>query len=1094
MSSSDIEKVVAGYLADCAEVVRLGSAATKELSYYPAVRKLLENLLGKHGFGSLTSPAARDERYPDLAIYESDSAVLVLPGEVKDASFDIDEMLRLPQAKRYAELFGGGHVLLTNLWQFRWAELGPAGELEERQTVGLSTSSKVFDSVKSAPATGSGDRLFDMLLAATANRPTIREPDLVARLLAHHAKGMVDTIERTPNSSKLLGNLSEAFREGLGMDLNASFFVSTVVQTLVYGLFAAWLESEKPGEFQWTDAAYQLRPEVLSSLFHEISQPSFIKGCDLRPRLAAVSRVLCRVKRNEFEVQFENRAIEYFYEPFLGRFDPELRDKLGVWYTPREIARYQVRRVDLHLRRELELRDGLADPTVLVLDPAVGTGTYLRAVLDHIYQHHLDRGETPQVAASRARRDALTRIIGFEVLPAAFVISHLHLEHHLSRLGAPLEKDTRLRVYLTNSLRGWGVVRSEPPKHLPGLEAELKAALEVKGKEPVLVILGNPPYHGYSAADSDEERKLLSDWIEPLWKKWGLRKSRLGDLYIRFWRIAVRKITEMTGRGVISFITNRKWLGGRSYPEMREQILKQFQLLVLDDLHGDVHDRSHPGDGSVFTTETAIGIQRGVAITTAVRTGDTGGAVAEVRRRGFRGAGEKKRAELESLGGPISIDRGLEILPVAKESRWRLVDDVRGADPGIDEYFFVSRSCVQPVGEEAVIDTDQSVLRRRMVDYFDPSISETELFRRHPGFAQVRARYDPSLTRTTHLDSSSRYLEGRLVPFLYHPFDVRYLYWEPRFKLLTEARRRLMPIYLGSEETNPVWHDGRLSIVCSQTVRRPGAARPALTSAVPGFDAVDPNARLIPRAIPNEGLVGVTPLFGASAGEIRSNVLPEWIAAARSIGAAGDDLELGDIIFYAVVAITHSPAWAATIGPDTDDYPPVPIPGDLEVLHRAARLGRRVAILSDALSEVEGVTSGRIEPRLRDIGRPDSTSPSELTAGTKRHGGRYDSFGRTIFWNDSAGWRNVPQEVWDYEVGGFQVVPKWLGYRHSKTGHVLTSREIEYITMLCRRISVLVELEPEADQLFDLASARPLEIESSPSEPAPGAEAAPAQK
>jgi hypothetical protein len=1079
----DVARAVADYLADCAELVRLGSAATKELSYYPAVRKLLESLMGKHGFGSLTSPAARDERYPDLAIYEADSGVLVLPGEVKDASVDIAEMLRLPQAKRYAELFGGGHVLLTNLWQFTWAELGPGGELEEREMVALSSSSKAFDSIRPTPLPGAGDRLLDMLIAATANRPTIREADLVARLLAHHAKAMVDAIEKTPNSAKLLGNLSEAFRDGLGMDLDASFFISTVVQTLVYGLFAAWLETTSPGEFEWTDAAYHLRPEVLSSLFHEISQPSFVKSCDLRPRLAAVSRVLRRVNRSEFEVQFENRAIEYFYEPFLARFDPELRDKLGVWYTPPEIAGYQVARVDRHLRRELELRDGLADPTVIVLDPAVGTGTYLRAVLDHIYRHHLDRGETPQVAASRARKDALTRIIGFEVLPAAFVISHLHLEHRLSRLGAALEKDTRLRVYLTNSLRGWGVVRTEPPKHLPGLEAELKAALEVKGNEPVLVILGNPPYHGYSAADSPEERMLLSDWIDPLWKKWGLRKSRLGDLYIRFWRIAVRKIAEMTGRGVISFITNRKWLGGRSYPEMRERILKQFQLLVLDDLHGDVHDRGHPGDGSVFTTETAVGIQRGVAITTAVRTQSPNGAIASVLRRDFRGTGAAKRVALQALSTSSSIDDGLEALLVSADSRWRLVEEPPAARVRLDEYFLVAHSGVQPVREEAVIDFEREALSQRMMEYFDPSIPSDELFRKYPGFAQARKRYDAEKTRGRLLD---KYVDARIVPFLYKPFDTRYLYWEPRSKLLNEPRRRLMPLFLGSNpDESPSWQPDQFSIVCSQTPRRPGAARPALSSAVPSFHAVDPDARAIPRVIPSEGLVGITPLFGASSGALRSNVAPEWIAVARSIGVAGDDVQVGDDVFFAVVGITHSPAWAASVGPDTDDYPPLPIPADLTGFNRAAKLGRRVAALSDTLSDVEGVTSGKIETHLRDVARPDSTSSLELTAGTKRHGGRYDSRNLAIFGTDSQGWRNVSQAIWGYEVGGFQVLPKWLGYRHASTGHVLTSAEIEYVTMLCRRISALVELEREADNLFELASSVPLDSESLPTSPAP---------
>ena len=132
---------------------------------------------------------------------------------------------------------------------------------------------------------------------------------------------------------------------------------------------------------------------------------------------------------------------------------------------------------------------------------------------------------------------------------------------------------------------------------LPGMEEELRDSLRVKTTEKVLVVLGNPPYEGYSAAERDEERNLLDIWIAPLWPVYGLRKHRMGDLYVRFWRIAVKKIAELTGRGIISYITNRKWLGGRSYPAMRETIVQEFPQIVVDDLHGDVHDTTHPGDG-----------------------------------------------------------------------------------------------------------------------------------------------------------------------------------------------------------------------------------------------------------------------------------------------------------------------------------------------------------------------------------------------------------------------------------------------------------------------------------------------------------------
>lgn len=265
------------------------------------------------------------------------------------------------------------------------------------------------------------------------------------------------------------------------MELEDSFFAPTIVQTLMYAVFAGWVDSRNLARWNWSETGYELRVQVIAELFHHITQPAFIRKCDLFQHLDAAARALRWVDRDKFVNAFDKSAIEYFYEPFLAQFDPELRDRLGVWYTPPEIAEYQVRRADHHLKHDLGITDGLADDQVLVLDPAVGTATYLRAVLNAIYQHHVNNGEPQAVAAERAHRAAVTRIIGFEVLPAAFVIAHLHLNHYLTNLGAPTTTDERLRIYLTNSLTGWGRSSgSPPPLPLPTLEQELRDSLAVK--------------------------------------------------------------------------------------------------------------------------------------------------------------------------------------------------------------------------------------------------------------------------------------------------------------------------------------------------------------------------------------------------------------------------------------------------------------------------------------------------------------------------------------------------------------------------------------------------------------------------------------
>ena len=216
---------------------------------------------------------------------------------------------------------------------------------------------------------------------------------------------------------------------------------------------------------------------MISKLFQLVANPRELDTLQLTEVLDWAAMVLNRVDRPSFFDKFqESHAVQYFYEPFLEAFDPELRKELGVWYTPPEIVKYMVERVDTVLREELNLPDGLANKNVYVLDPCCGTGSYLVEVLDRIHRTLKERGEDA-LTASDLKEAAQKRVFGFEILPAPFVVSHLQLGLLLQNLGAPLdvapglsparaalkggatETPERVGVYLTNALTGW-----EPPK------------------------------------------------------------------------------------------------------------------------------------------------------------------------------------------------------------------------------------------------------------------------------------------------------------------------------------------------------------------------------------------------------------------------------------------------------------------------------------------------------------------------------------------------------------------------------------------------------------------------------------------------------
>src|SRR5437660_5682203 len=259
---------------------------------------------------------------------------------------------------------------------------------------------------------------------------------------------------------------------------------------------------------------------MIKALFEQVATRSKLEPLDLVEVLDWTGDVLNRVHREAFFASFEeSHAVQYFYEPFLQAFDPELRKELGVWYTPIEIVKYMVARVDTVLREELEIPDGLADPRVYVLDPSCGTGAYLVEVLHKIHETLKAKGEDA-LAANDLKRAAIDRVFGFEILPAPFVVSHLQLGLLLQNVGAPLIEDKskgneRVGVYLTNALTGWEPPSEEVKARLNQLAfsfAELKeehdAAERVKREVRILVVLGNPPYNGYAGVAIGEERAL----------------------------------------------------------------------------------------------------------------------------------------------------------------------------------------------------------------------------------------------------------------------------------------------------------------------------------------------------------------------------------------------------------------------------------------------------------------------------------------------------------------------------------------------------------------------------------------------------------
>ena len=328
-------------------------------------------------------------------------------------------------------------------------------------------------------------------------------------------------------------------------------------------------------------------------------------------------------------------------KPFLAAFDPELRKKLGVWYTPTEVVRYMVARVDRALKDDLGIADGLGGKQVYVLDPCCGTGAFLAEVLRRIAANLNERGLGALVGAE-VRKAASERVFGFEIMPAPYVVAHLQVGLALQALdaagaGGSEDQDRRPGIFLTNALTGWN--RDVEKGRLPfaEFEEERDRAERVKQEEPILVVLGNPPYDGFAGMAMDEEKELSAAYRNTK-KVRPPQGQGLNDLYVRFFRMAEQRIVEQTERGVVCFISNCSWLDGLSFPGMRERCLEAFDAVRIDCLNGDKYKTGKltpdgAPDPSIFSTPgDPVGIQVGTAIATLVRKNPHTAETAERKR------------------------------------------------------------------------------------------------------------------------------------------------------------------------------------------------------------------------------------------------------------------------------------------------------------------------------------------------------------------------------------------------------------------------------------------------------------------------------
>ena len=817
--SKKLTAAVEAYFSDLRQTRSTG-AGTGELSYYPALANLLRSVGASlkprvWPVGNLTNVGAG---HPDFGLYAARQMQKGMPRkgqipergvvEVKPVWDDVWVTAVGEQVSRYWGRYR--LVLVTNFRDFVFLGEDTADRPAKLETLRLADSADEFWRKVEKPrafAREVGASFGEYISRALSHRAALPEPGDLARLLASYARDGLARVEKAGNA-ETLKVVRSALEDALGVRFEGKrgrrFFHSSLVQTLFYGVFSAWVlwaRSKPPpsGRFDWRTAAWHLRAPVLAALFQQIAQPGRLKSLGLVDVLDWTAAALDRVDRTVFFARFaEGEAVPYFYEPFLEAFDPALRKQLGVWYTPADVVRYMVARVDKALKDDLGIPDGLAAENVYVLDPCCGTGAYLAEVLRRIAANLEGQG-LGALSGAKVKQAATERVFGFEIMPAPFVVAHLQVGLTMRELDAQLADDgtERAGVFLTNALTGWEPHTSKPLP-FPELEEERDRAARVKQDKPILVILGNPPYDGFAEMAVEEEREL-SEAYRTTKRVRRPEGQGLNDPYVRFFRMAERRIAEKTGQGVICFISNYSWLDGLSYTGMRERYLEAFDSVRIDNLHGDRIISEYTPDGRTSETVFSIrgqspGIRVGTSIALLSKSGGAANPVEPgyVRYRDFHNAKAKDRrqAMLNSLEA-TDIDAGY--VPLQPEVRLGLPFKPMavGTDwfdwPALPDLFPVSFPGVQTGRDGFLVDIDLDRLRSRIEEYFDARRGHEEIRRRFPLAMKNLGSSNARTVREVLLGRNGPDESG-YIRVAYRPFDYRWLYWEADSGLLDRPR------------------------------------------------------------------------------------------------------------------------------------------------------------------------------------------------------------------------------------------------------------------------------------------------------------------
>ena len=1068
---------ISQYLKTIQNELAAGNAT--EHTHRPALKSLIESLDEK--VTATNEPQRIKCGAPDYIVTRGQIPLGYV--EAKDVGVSLDAAEKTEQLKRYRESLG--NLILTDYLEFRWyvrprpSQADPYPESDLRMTARLA---RVTAGGKLRLEEDGGQQVNELLKAFLhAQVPTVQSAkELAVRMaaLARLMRGTIGPALREEAEAGTLHQQMQGFREVLIHDLTEEQFADMYAQTICYGLFAARCSAKGGQRFTRQHAAYDL-PKTnpfLRKMFNHIAGP------DLDDRIAwavdDLAELLHRADMSAILQDFGKSTrredpVVHFYETFLAAYDPKMREARGVYYTPEPVVSYIVRSVDHILKTEFKLKDGLADSSkisikspdgkgnvdvhrVLILDPATGTGTFLYGVINQIYESfQKNRG----MWSGYVSEHLLPRLFGFELLMAPYAVAHMKLGLQLDNMGYDFKADERLRVYLTNTLEEAHEV-SKLPLFTQWLAEEANEASKIKRELPIMVVLGNPPYSGISVN--------TNSWIESLMEEYKVtvrdeerQIQRLSNDYVKFIRFAQWRL-DQTGQGVLAFISDRGYLDGILFRDMRNSLLRSFSAIYVLDLHGvAVRGSSTAGtnDQNVFD------ITQGVAISIFVKK-PNGESLARLYYSGMFGTRKNKYQALSA--NAVSTTSWQPLTPRAPH--WHFIPLASDKDyesfPALLEVIGTGKP---KADRDERYGTGIKTRHDGFVVGWSPQAAVAKVQRiAHRAETDAELIDELGLCTTAHFNirnartrAEGSGLREHVHRIAFRPFDDRYVVYLREF--VCEPKVETMQHLL---------HESNLAMTILRRDRKELGTGYFVSRGLIAKDFVSniDDALVWPLYIYPSQKKGENETFDFVSNSRRHNLssgfLQDFAANLKMSfipDGAGDLIKTfgpQDVFDY-MYAIFHSPTYRSRYAEFLKiDFPRLPLTSNVELFRGLCRLG---SLLVD-LHLMERVVAPNMTTYPvaggNEVEKVRYTEPGEAGSDEGR-----------VWINRAQYFEGVPPEVWNFHVGGYQVLEKWL---KDRKGRQLTYDDLTHYHHIVSALSETIRLMLEIDAVIEAHDGWPI--------------------